>query len=282
MLTYSLIEAQSYRLRRAAVPVLPEDQEPLQILHLSDFHMTPQQRGKRNWVRELSSLEPDFVVVTGDFMAHRDAIGSIITALGPLLDIPGAFVFGSNDYFSPTVGNPLAYLMGPSERRTRTEPDLPWEDLASSLVSCGWADLSNRTETIKVAGRVIEARGVDDPHIRRDRYELVAGPYDAAADLALAVTHAPYLRVLDPMAYDGADLILAGHTHGGQVCVPGYGALVTNCDLETRRAKGLHRHYDSWLHVSAGVGTNPYMQIRLACPPEATLLTLIPRSCHHD
>jgi uncharacterized protein len=80
------------------------------------------------------------------------------------------------------------------------------------------------------------------------------------------------------MAYDGHDLIMTGHTHGGQVCVPFYGALVTNCDLDTRRAKGLSQHSaggrTAWLHVSAGVGTSPYAPIRFACPPEATLLTL--------
>ena len=89
--------------------------------------------------------------------------------------------------------------------------------------------------------------------------------------------------MLDQFAADGYDAILAGHTHGGQVCLPGVGALTTNCDLEPARAKGLHRHpadsHDgdpgsAWLHVSAGIGTSPYARIRVACRPEATLLTL--------
>jgi predicted MPP superfamily phosphohydrolase len=89
--------------------------------------------------------------------------------------------------------------------------------------------------------------------------------------------------VLDRFAADGYDAVLAGHTHGGQVCVPYVGALTTNCDLEPARAKGLHRHPaasrpgdpgSAWLHVSAGLGTNPYARIRVACRPEATLLTL--------
>ena len=107
----------------------------------------------------------------------------------------------------------------------------------------------------------------------------MAGPVDRDADeVAVAVTHAPYRRVIDAMAYDGHDLIMAGHTHGGQVCVPLYGALVTNCDLDTRRVKGLSQHsaggHTSWMHVSAGLGTSPYAPVRFACPPEATLLTL--------
>ena len=79
----------------------------------------------------------------------------------------------------------------------------------------------------------------------------------------MGVTHAPYLRVLDQYAADGYETVLAGHTHGGQLRLPGYGALVTNCDLDTARARGLHRHPanapegtpgTSWLHVSAGLG----------------------------
>jgi predicted MPP superfamily phosphohydrolase len=97
-------------------------------------------------------------------------------------------------------------------------------------------------------------------------------------DVAIGVTHAPYRRVIDAMTYDGHDLIVTGHTHGGQVCVPGHGALVTNCDLDVGRVKGLSTNMaggrTSWLHVSAGLGTSPYAPIRFACPPEATLLTL--------
>jgi predicted MPP superfamily phosphohydrolase len=127
---------------------------------------------------------------------------------------------------------------------------------------------------MKVDGRHVDVRGVDDPHIGRDKYEEVAGAFDPAADLALGVTHAPYLRILDGMTGDGANLVLAGHTHGGQLRLPGVGALVTNCDLDRARARGLSRHGTAHLHVSAGLGTSPYAPIRFACPPEATLLTL--------
>ena len=118
---------------------------------------------------------------------------------------------------------------------------------------------------------------MDDPHIGRDKYDDVSGPFDPGADLALAVAHAPYLRVLNPMAEDGTHLIMTGHTHGGQLRVPGYGALVTNCDLDTTRARGLSQHRASALHVSAGLGTSPYAPFRFACPPEASLLTLTSR-----
>jgi predicted MPP superfamily phosphohydrolase len=278
------IEVRAYRLRRVEVPVLPVGQRPLRVLHLSDLHLRPAQRRKREWLRRLAGLEPDLVVNTGDDIAADDAVPAVLEALGPLLDKPGVFVFGSNDYIAPQWVNPAKYLL-PGDRRRPPKRFLPWEDLRDGLTAAGWLDLSNRRDRLKVDGREIELVGVDDPHIRLDRYDEVAGPADLAADLAVGVTHAPYRRVLDPMAADGFRLIFAGHTHGGQLCLPGYGALVTNCDLPRRQASGVSRWpapgvpadgTRSWLHVSAGLGTSPYAPVRFACPPEATLLTLLP------
>jgi predicted MPP superfamily phosphohydrolase len=271
-------EVRSFRLRRLEVPVLSPGSEPLRVLHLSDLHLTPTQHKKREWVRSLAGLEPDFVIDTGDNLAHMEAVPAVLDALGPLLERPGAFVMGSNDYYRPTVKNPMKYLLPDKGERVHAGR-LPTEDLRDGLVAGGWLDLDNARGRLKVGHREIELVGTDDAHIRRDRYADVAGPPDPAADLSMGVTHAPYRRVLDPMTADGFPLILAGHTHGGQVCVPGFGALVTNCDLPRRRAKGISTHeyggHRAQLHVSAGVGTSPYAQVRFACPPEATLLTLV-------
>ncbi len=275
-LVYARWEAQAFTLRRAEVPVLPAGQPAMRILHLSDLHLVPGQRTKQAWVRSLREVRPDAVVVTGDFLSHPDAVPHVLDTLEPLFDLPGAFVLGSNDYYAPKPLNPARYLRGPSQLEPN-RPMLPWGDLVDGLVAGGWLDLGNRRGTLKIDGREVDVRGVDDPHIRRDRYNDVAGAFAADADLALGVTHAPYLRVLDAMAVDGADLVLAGHTHGGQLCVPGVGALVTNCDLPRSKAKGLSTHGDAALHVSAGLGTSPYAPVRFACRPEATLLTLTAR-----
>lgn len=272
-------EVRAFRLRRVDVPVLPPGSRPLRILHVSDLHMTPGQDRKRAWVRGLAALEPDLVVNTGDSLAHEHAVPSVLEALEPLMGRPGVFVFGSNDYYAPQLKNPARYLL-PNDRTRRTYgPALPWTDLRDEFVDAGWVDLTNARASLTVDGRTLAFAGVDDPHTGRDRYTEVAGPADVA-DLTIGVTHAPYLRVLDAMTDDGYRLLLAGHTHGGQLCVPGWGALVTNCDLDTRRAKGLARHQASrggeasWLHVSAGLGTSPFAPVRFACFPEATLLTL--------
>jgi predicted MPP superfamily phosphohydrolase len=274
---YARWEAEHFTLRRATVPLLPEGQPELRILHLSDLHLVPGQRRKQDWVSSLRDLRPDAVVVTGDFLSDADAVPHVLDTLDPMFDLPGAFVLGSNDYYGPRPINPARYLQGPSQLEPRRRPTLPWPDLVDGLTDVGWLYLGNARGTLKVDGRHVDVRGVDDPHISRDRYDEVAGPFDPEADLSLGVTHAPYLRVLDGMAGDGADLILAGHTHGGQLCLPGVGALVTNCDLDRKRAKGLSAHRGSALHVSAGLGTSPYAPVRFACPPEATLLTLTAR-----
>lgn len=271
-----LIERNLFTLRRFEVPVLAPDSEPLRVLHISDLHLTPGQRRKQNWVAELAGLDPDLVILTGDNMAHPDAVPTVVRALSPLFGIPGAFVFGSNDYRGPVIKSPFSYF--DKDREYRQGIELPVEELRSVFVDAGWADLNNARTRLKAGGRAVDLIGVDDPHIDRDDYDLVAGPADPTADVHIGLTHSPEPYVLDQMAADGFTLLLAGHTHGGQVCVPGVGALVTNCGLDRRMAKGLHRwpDTDSWLHVSAGLGTHPTAPIRFACRPEASLLTLIP------
>jgi predicted MPP superfamily phosphohydrolase len=277
----SLVERNLFTLRRFDVPVLAPDAEPLRVLHLSDLHLTPQQRRKQEWVAALAGTDPDLVVVTGDNLAHPDAVPAVARAFGRLLELPGAFVFGSNDYAGPVWRSPFSYFQ--RDRPYMQGEPLPCEDLRELLVRAGWADLNNARTVFKAGGRTIEAVGVDDPHVERDDYPSVAGPAAPDADLHLGLVHSPEPRVLDAMADDGFSLLLAGHTHGGQVRVPGVGALVTNCGLDRRMARGLHRWStggggtDAWLHVSAGLGTHPTAPIRFACRPEATLLTLIPR-----
>ncbi len=282
---YAVWESRAFTLRCATMPVLPAGAKPLRVLHLSDIHMTPSQSRKQEWVRSLADLEPDLVVNTGDNLAHLEALPPVLDALGPLLDVPGVFVLGSNDYYAPTLRNPLKYLLPDDGARNTHTAKLPWQELKDAYAGAGWFDLTNRRVSSTVGELTIAWAGVDDPHLQYDDLLAVGGPADPAADLRVGVAHAPYLRVLDQYAADGYEAIFAGHTHGGQVCVPLVGALVTNCDLEPARAKGLHRHPadsrpedpgSSWLHVSAGLGTSPYAPFRVACRPEATLLTLTP------
>ncbi len=280
----SVVERNWFALRRFEVPVLPAGAEPLRVLHISDAHLTPGRHRLLSWLRSLDALDPDLVVNTGDSIAHAKAVKPFLEALGPLLDRPGVFVYGSNDLYSPIPRNPFRYLLGPTDQESRRHAsDLPWPELGDGMTAAGWLDANNQRGRIKAGDLDIEVGGVHDSHIQRDRYSLIAGPTDPAADLRLGVMHSPEPQVMDQFAGDGYDLLLAGHTHGGQVCLPVYGPLVTNCGIERERASGLHRHPRQggpdrpWLHVSAGLGTSPWAPVRFCCRPEATLLTLVPR-----
>src|ERR1700724_3147832 len=270
----SLIERNAFALREVTMPVLSPGSTPLKVLHISDIHMRPKQRRKQAWLRELASWEPDLVVNTGDNLAHPRAVPAVVQSLGDLLSVPGVFVFGSNDYFGPRPKNPLNYLTKPGHR-VHGQP-LPWQDLRAAFTERGWLDLTHNRRELEVGGLQIAVAGVDDPHLSRDRYDAIAGPASPAADLRLGLTHSPEPRVLDRFAADGYQMVMGGHTHGGQLCLPFYGALVTNCGLDRSRAKGPSCWGEKMaLHVSAGLGTSPFAPVRFCCRPEATLLTLI-------
>ena len=266
----------SYRLREATLPVLPTGHEAIRILHFSDLHLTPKRRIEIADIKSFVSLRPDLVISTGDFLAHKSSVPVVIDALNQLLDIPGVFVFGSNDYYAPKPKNPFTYLLKDHGRRVLGEL-LPVEELRSELVHRGWNDLNHLRATLSIKGTTIEFRGTDDAHLERDDYSKVAGNA-GDCDLAVGVTHAPYLRIIEGMSRDQLDVIFAGHTHGGQVRLPwpgGSKALTTNCDLPNWRARGVSRvDGEPWLNVSAGMGTSPFARIRVASPPEVSLITL--------
>ena len=270
-------ERKAFRLRRFDVPLLPPGAPPITVLHISDLHATPHQEWKVRWVRRLADLRPDVVVDTGDNLASHDGVPAAFDALGPLLEFPGCFVPGANDWFAPAPKNPARYLRPDDGRRIHGDR-LPWGELRSSLTDAGWLDLTHRRTTINVHGMTVELAGVSDAHMNADHYERIAGAVGADVDAAIGLSHTPEPRLVDAFTADGFGLVLSGHTHGGQLRVPLFGALVTNCGLDRRLARGLTRWSDaSWLHVSAGLGTSPYAPVRFACPPEATLLTLTAR-----
>ncbi|HEX3731945.1 MAG TPA: metallophosphoesterase [Mycobacteriales bacterium] len=269
------VEPYAWRLRRIDVPVLGPDSEPFRVLHVSDLHMLSRQNRKQEWLRGLAALDPDLVALTGDNLAAEDAVSSVLEALSPLRERPGAFVLGNSDYYGPTPKVPWNYTSwGKSDRSGEV---MPTAQLSVALKSLGWHELTNQRVTIDAGGRRAELSGVDDASLGHDDYDSVAGNVDTSAQLHIGLTHTPNSGLVSRFAADGFGLVLAGHTHGGQVRLPGYGAVVTNCDLDRRQARGLHNWgKGTFLHVSAGIGTSPYLPVRFGCPPEATMLTLVP------
>ncbi len=290
----ALIERNRFTLRHETLPILDAGARSLSVLHLSDLHMAPWQRAKQDWVRSLAVLEPDLVVNTGDNMGHEAGLSGLQHALEPFSGIPGVFVHGSNDFYGPSFKNPLRYLSAPSAR-VRTPTALDIEALEGYFEdSLGWLSLDNAARALLLKGSRLELFGVGDAHRNWDRLDKLPGTIEemrenvawqhekkGSQEIAIGVTHAPYRRVLDAFVTHGASAIFAGHTHGGQVRIPGLPALVTNCDIPREQAQGLstwnHAKRSAFLNVSAGLGTSIYAPVRFACPPEAVLVTLTAR-----
>ena len=283
------IERQLFTVREATAAALAPGSAPLRVLHISDAHMAPWQHRKQRWLASLAALEPDLVVNTGDNLGHRQGLAGIRRAFAPFEGIPGVFVHGSNDVQAPAARNPLNYFRGPSEAPSEDVHDALDTQAMDAFFTdeLGWRSLNNTAFRTAVRGNDLEFIGVDDPHRGWDDFDaLRAGISSLGASrmksTRIAVAHAPYRRVLDDFIDLGADALFAGHTHGGQVCLPGFGALVANCDIPLKQAKGLstwsHSGRTVPLNVSAGCGHSIYAPVRFACRPEATLLTLTART----
>lgn len=288
----TLVERNLFTVRHENVPVLDPAARPIRVLHMSDLHMAPWQTRKQDWVRSLVDLEPDLVINTGDNLGHVDGLIGVRRALEPFAGIPGVFVNGSNDYYGPQAKNPFKYFGGPSQHAAKA-PTLDTDALEAFFEDeLGWISLNNDVTSLEIGGSHLEFFGVNDAHRGWDRLELIPGALDAMREesddefvdretVTVGVTHAPYRSVLDSFVTNGADVIFGGHTHGGQVRIPGMkDALVANCDIPKHQARGLsvwnHARRAAWLNVSAGLGTSIYAPVRFACRPEASLVTLEP------
>jgi uncharacterized protein len=268
------IERRWYRVVRHRLDMLPagpDGPETLTVLHLSDLHFVRRDDAKARFLAGLP--QADVTIVTGDFLAEPQAVERVIEAVRPVRGrLASWFVLGSNDYFAPRPLNYLAYFFPRRKRRRADAGRAP--DLVAQLVADGWQDLTNVRLELELGGLPIELLGLDDAHIAW--HDLTIAPRHAEDRFGIAVMHSP--DSAPEAAALGYDLMVAGHTHGGQVCLPGPppvgGALVTNCSMPRRLVKGLMRMGGAILHTSPGLGTSKYAPFRFACRPEATLLEL--------
>jgi uncharacterized protein len=264
-----LVERRWYRLQSYRLDGLPAGAAPLTILHLSDLHFVP---GDHSMERFLASLpRADVTVLTGDLLGDPGAVEGVVSAIRPARGRLASYVvLGSNDYFAPRPLNYVNYFR--RDRKHRRGIPGRSGDLVAQLEADGWRYLKNRKAALTNDGVRVEVLGLDDPHI--ERHDLRVAPRTDPEALGLAVVHSP-----DPapeLAALGYDLIVTGHTHGGQVRMPFVGALVTNSSLPRRLSMGLSRLGSALMHVSPGLGTSKFAPFRFLCRPEATMLELVP------
>jgi predicted MPP superfamily phosphohydrolase len=250
-LGWGWFEAGWVRLRVLDCPVdgLPRELDGLRVVHLSDFHLGLPSRGEgaaERAVEWAAARDADLVCVTGDLLTHPRGLGR----LRRLLElVPEAYVvLGNHDY--GIARDPFARRAAPY-------------DLPAKL-------LSDEAVTVEVRGRRVQLVGVD-PRSRRFRSwrpETVAEP---SADLRILLTHFPeHFPRLEPGVFQ---LVLAGHLHDGQICLP-YGAgKVRLAHPRFPYPSGLYRSEGTTMHVSPGLGTT-FIPFRFCARPEATELVL--------
>jgi len=261
------VERYRYRVVRHRLDILPTSTRPLVVLHLSDLHFVQADPRKTRFLASLP--QPDVTIVTGDFLAEPEAVETAVEGVRPVRGrLASWFVLGSNDYFVP---RPLSYLAYFRKRRVRRRARLGRApELVAALLGDGWENLTNVRRSVSLDGLDVELLGLDDAHIRR--HDLRVAPRRAEDRFGLAVMHSP--DSAPEASALGYGLIVAGHTHGGQVRLPLVGALVTNCSMPPRLVSGLLRIGGAVVHTSPGLGTSKFAPFRFWCRPEATFLEL--------
>jgi len=246
-------EAGWVRLRTLEVPLpgLPAELAGVRIAHLSDFHLGFPSRGERAVHRAVhwtAAREPDLTLISGDLLSRPSAEGRLRNMLEAL---PGSFaVLGNHDF---------AISRDPFSKPSAVS------DLGSTTV------LADEARTVELRGRRVQIVGVDPRSYRLGtaRPERLADP---EADLRILLCHFP--NVIDKLPAGVFDLVLAGHLHGGQICIPyGRGKKLRLAHLRWTYAEGLYNRPGGVLHVSPGLGTT-FVPLRFFARPEATELVL--------
>ncbi|MEJ5251446.1 MAG: metallophosphoesterase family protein [Chthonomonadetes bacterium] len=263
----NLVEPFYPRLRRRVVrlPELPPSLDGFTILHLSDLHTRRMGALERKVCRLLAQTSADIAVLTGDLVDADSGIAPLLEILSHVHTAQGVYaVFGNSEHKPSRLSHP--------------------DRLAGSLRENGVHLLINETRIITHHGATIWLAGVDDPHSEHADVQKVA-PLPRQADLHLLLAHSPDV-LLHPSSV-AFDLILCGHTHCGQIRIPGLGALWSHTRLGRWAGEPVifpqqvaHRLRRSLpqphVIVSPGLATvgTPLLKMRLFCPPEVTLLQL--------
>lgn len=279
----SRVEARNYKLEKVRAITCgdwrPQDSqgsgETLRILHLSDLHLAEPESHKIDFLQKITQDEYDFVFFTGDIFENESGIQYADKLIARQPKYGAHAVLGNHDYYDYKWFNKIYGRLNRSYRHPAELRDVtPFVD---ALTAGGINVMRNEAEYI--AEKNVYLIGIDYPGIEADELQGLMGAAPADA-LTLAILHLP--RRLHQLKDAGIHLAFAGHTHGGQVRIPGFGALFTDSELPRQEASGLVRRGDTWIHVSRGLGADPKTNFRLFCPPTANIIEVKSLPLHPD
>lgn len=281
-----LYEAQWLQLRRlpVAIPGLATELAGTRILHVSDLHAGapgPGGRAIKKFVAAAQTLDPDLVLFTGDLTDKKQDLEPHLSLLNEVGSRHGKFaVLGNHDHgLRKTVLQDLAFRFLGRETGRHTRPsgsgDLAAdvEKYRQQLSRAGMTLLDNECRLVDVNGARVQVCGIDDYHYGYGDLDAAAAQFDDDADLRILLTHSP--DAFGNMADGDYRLVLAGHTHGGQICLPRPGGKILLSSSGSDYDDGVYRAGGATMHVSRGVGTT-LLPFRLLSRPEITLLVLEP------
>jgi len=240
---------------------------PVRLLHVSDLHLTGRELDKSRRLRRIGRLEVDLAVITGDFIETNAGIDAVRRALRHLKPPHGVYaVFGNHDYYVYGLRDLFfPRRSGPASAQS--------ERLAAVLESLGVNVLRNAHRAVPVAGGRLVLIGLDDYY--SDRHDLDAAFAGAPEDgFRILLSHSP--DIVELLGERRVQLVLAGHTHGGQVRLPVLGTPVTRSGLSAEHVSGLSQHAGTPVHVTRGVGSGLWTPMRFRCLPEVSILYLCP------
>lgn len=260
---------------RDITPAPDDGVKRLRILHISDLHLARNEvQSKLDFLAEVTDDEYDFVFLTGDIFQHDESIKHARHLLSRKPRIGAYAVLGNHDYYRYSMWNKIVGRIFPSMRHpAKITRDV--KPLVRALKNVGYDVLLNEARYLE--DTEICLVGVDWPGIRKNKLlELVSrSPGDW---LVIALFHLP--RDLEFYNDAGVHYAFGGHTHGGQIRVPGYGPIITDSELARHEASGITYRGRTTFHISRGLGADPRTNFRLFCPPQASVIEIeVPANC---
>lgn len=254
------------------VQLLWKIKSPITVLHLSDLHYYEGRTDSVSFIHSLALHDFDLIFITGDLIENNSGIPLCIEALKPLRAKYGIYaVLGNHDYYHTEfedITNKTGSLPKNHEQK-RNDVALLKQELNNINIKV----LQNENTSIATDEQKINIVGIDDPYVKQaDLQQAFQG---VKRDMpCLTLVHSPEIH--DEIAeLELADMVFCGHTHGGQIQLPGYGALLTRSNAPKKFVSGLVQEKNTMFYTSNGIGTGPYTRPRFNCLPEAIFFTLI-------